>query len=135
MSASASRAQRHRQKSKKVIMAAGTAMRCYGHKGGARISSQITPGDKKVFTIGALIQANHGQKADLRIANVPLGEFLVREEKKKACEEVPASTPTSAEVGKDRKAGTSLPHRCPPPPSPTPTSSPAHRHGHNTDSI
>ncbi|KAH7323714.1 peptidase family S58-domain-containing protein [Rhexocercosporidium sp. MPI-PUGE-AT-0058] len=60
----------------------GTAMRCHGYKGGTGTSSRIIPGDKKEFTLGVLVQANHGQKADMRIANVPIGEFLAREEKK-----------------------------------------------------
>ncbi len=39
------------------------------------------------------MQANHGQKQDLRIGNVPIGELLVREEKKaKATLASPANT-------------------------------------------
>ncbi|KUL88003.1 hypothetical protein ZTR_03895 [Talaromyces verruculosus] len=58
----------------------GTAMRCHGYKGGTGTSSRIVPGVDKDYTLGVLVQANYGQKDDLRIGNVPVGEFLVREE-------------------------------------------------------
>lgn len=58
----------------------GTAMRCHGYKGGTGTSSRIVPGADRDYTLGVLVQANHGQKDDLRIGNVPVGEFLVREE-------------------------------------------------------
>ncbi|EED16317.1 conserved hypothetical protein [Talaromyces stipitatus ATCC 10500] len=65
----------------------GTAMRCHGYKGGTGTSSRIVPGVDKDYTLGVLVQANHGQKDDLRIGNVPVGEFLVREEARAAAEE------------------------------------------------
>jgi D-aminopeptidase len=58
----------------------GTAMRCHGYKGGTGTSSRLTPGDKQDYTVGVLVQANRGQRVDLRIGNVPIGELLVREE-------------------------------------------------------
>lgn len=58
----------------------GTAMRCHGYKGGTGTSSRIVPGAEKDYTLGVLVQANHGQKKDLRIGNVPIGELLDREE-------------------------------------------------------
>lgn len=62
----------------------GTAMRCHGYKGGTGTSSRIIPGDGRDYIVGVLVQANHGQKPDLRIGNVPVGEFLSREESKDA---------------------------------------------------
>ncbi|KAL2872702.1 P1 family peptidase [Aspergillus lucknowensis] len=59
----------------------GTAMRCHGYKGGTGTSSRIVPGVDKNYTLGVLVQANHGQKPDLRIGNVPIGEFLMKEDK------------------------------------------------------
>ncbi|PVH83132.1 DmpA/ArgJ-like protein [Cadophora sp. DSE1049] len=70
----------------------GTAMRCHGYKGGTGTSSRIVPGDAKDFTLGVLVQANHGQKADLRIANVPIGEFLIREEERERHKNAPRQT-------------------------------------------
>ncbi|KAL4868446.1 hypothetical protein BDV12DRAFT_197319 [Aspergillus spectabilis] len=58
----------------------GTAMRCHGYKGGTGTSSRVVPGVERDYTLGVLVQANHGQKPDLRIGNVPVGEFLVNEE-------------------------------------------------------
>lgn len=58
----------------------GTAMRCHGYKGGTGTSSRIVPGVVRDYTLGVLVQANYGQKDDLRIGNVPVGEFLVRED-------------------------------------------------------
>lgn len=46
----------------------GTAMRCHGYKGGTGTSSRIVPGVHKDSTLGVLVQANQGQKDDLRIA-------------------------------------------------------------------
>ncbi|KAL5341385.1 peptidase family S58-domain-containing protein [Aspergillus crustosus] len=59
----------------------GTAMRCHGYKGGTGTSSRIIPGVGRDYTLGVLVQANHGQKPDLRIGNVPVGELLVKEER------------------------------------------------------
>lgn len=60
----------------------GTAMRCHGYKGGTGTSSRIVPGVGRDYTVGVLVQANHGQKPDLRIGNVPIGELLIAEEAK-----------------------------------------------------
>lgn len=58
----------------------GTAMRCHGYKGGTGTSSRTIPGEPVDYTLGVLVQANYGQKEDLRIGNVPVGELLAREE-------------------------------------------------------
>ncbi|KAL7817003.1 peptidase family S58 domain-containing protein [Trichoderma aethiopicum] len=58
----------------------GTAMRCHGYKGGTGTSSRIVPGAERDYMLGVLVQANHGQKPDLRIGNVPVGELLMAEE-------------------------------------------------------
>ena len=58
----------------------GTGMRCHGYKGGTGTSSRIVPGPEKDYTLGVLVQSNYGQKKDLRIGNVPIGELLDREE-------------------------------------------------------
>ncbi|KAL7952819.1 DmpA/ArgJ-like protein [Trichoderma compactum] len=51
-------------------------------EGGTGTSSRIVPGADLDYTVGVLVQANHGQKPDLRIGNVPIGELLVAEEAK-----------------------------------------------------
>ncbi len=54
----------------------GTGMIAYTFKGGIGTASRvITLGDKK-YTIGVLLQANHGDRADLRMAGVPVGRAI-----------------------------------------------------------
>lgn len=67
----------------------GTAMKCHGYKGGTGTSSRVLPGfdsegKAKDYTLGVLVQANHGSKPDLRIGNVPVGKLLISEEKGQA---------------------------------------------------
>ncbi|KAL7799798.1 DmpA/ArgJ-like protein [Trichoderma ceciliae] len=61
----------------------GTAMICSGYKGGTGTSSRIIPGPEKNYTLGVLVQANHGQRSDLRIADVPVGRLLLDEDGRK----------------------------------------------------
>ncbi|KAL4879910.1 peptidase family S58-domain-containing protein [Aspergillus karnatakaensis] len=62
----------------------GTGMRCHGYKGGTGTASRVVPGtDGNDYTLGVLVQANHGQKPDLRIGGVPVGEILKKEEEGK----------------------------------------------------
>ena len=60
----------------------GTAMICSGYKGGTGTSSRIIPGPDKAYTLGVLVQANHGQRSDLRIADVPVGRLLMEEDRR-----------------------------------------------------
>lgn len=50
----------------------GTGMICFGFKGGTGTSSRLVDG----FTVGALVQANFGQRHQLRIAGVPVGKAI-----------------------------------------------------------
>ncbi|MGN6425925.1 P1 family peptidase [uncultured Leifsonia sp.] len=51
----------------------GTGMNCYGFKGGTGSASRlVTIGDER-YTVGVLLQANFGSRAELRLAGVPLG--------------------------------------------------------------
>jgi len=54
----------------------GTGMMCYGFKGGIGSSSRVI--DKSVggYTVGVLVQANHGSRTQLTIAGVPVGKEL-----------------------------------------------------------
>lgn len=51
----------------------GTGMICYEFKGGIGTASRQVTGTFGQFTIGALVQANHGARPDLRVNGVPLG--------------------------------------------------------------
>lgn len=51
----------------------GTGMIAYGFKGGIGTSSRVVGKDGQRYTVGVLVQANHGRREDLRIAGVPVG--------------------------------------------------------------
>lgn len=54
----------------------GTGMISYEFKGGIGTSSRVIEVDGKHFTVGVLLQANHGTRHDLRIAGIPVGEEI-----------------------------------------------------------
>ena len=50
----------------------GTGMICHGFKGGIGTSSRVASG----FTVGVLVQANHGRRPRLQVDGVPVGREL-----------------------------------------------------------
>src|SRR5262249_46303069 len=52
----------------------GTGMICYGFKGGTGTSSRRLPDKVGGYTVGVLVQANHGGRGQLQIAGVPVGK-------------------------------------------------------------
>ena len=54
----------------------GTGMICYEFKGGTGTASRRVIIDGTAYTIGTLVQANHGLRPWLTIAGVPVGEML-----------------------------------------------------------
>lgn len=54
----------------------GTGMIAYGFKGGTGTSSRIVEFDGRTYTVGVLVQANHGQRDWLTIAGVPVGRHM-----------------------------------------------------------
>ena len=55
---------------------AGTGTTCFDFKGGIGTSSRRLPGDKGGYTVGVLVQTNHG--GVLRIGRIPAGPLLGR---------------------------------------------------------
>ena len=51
----------------------GTGMICYEFKGGIGTASRVVACADARYTLGALVQANHGLRHQLRIAGVPVG--------------------------------------------------------------
>jgi D-aminopeptidase len=51
-------------------------MICYGFKGGIGTASRRLPPPLESYTVGALVQANHGTRELLRIDGVPVGELI-----------------------------------------------------------
>ncbi|HVO54023.1 MAG TPA: P1 family peptidase [Solirubrobacterales bacterium] len=54
----------------------GTGMVCHGFKGGIGTASRVVESPAGRFTVGALVQANHGVRERLVVAGVPVGEEL-----------------------------------------------------------
>jgi D-aminopeptidase len=54
----------------------GTGMICYGFKCGTGTSSRRLTAAAGGYTVGVLVQANHGARSQLRIAGVPVGAEL-----------------------------------------------------------
>ncbi len=53
----------------------GTGMNCFGFKGGTGTSSRVvTFSDSAKYTVGTLVQANHGTRAELNVHGVALGK-------------------------------------------------------------
>jgi D-aminopeptidase len=52
----------------------GTGMICHGFKGGTGTASRILAEEAGRYTVGVLVQANHGRRLRLRINGVPVGE-------------------------------------------------------------
>jgi L-aminopeptidase/D-esterase-like protein len=54
----------------------GTGMVAYAFKGGIGTASRLVAVDGHTYTVGVLLQENHGKRKDLRIAGVPVGEEI-----------------------------------------------------------
>lgn len=58
---------------------AGTGMTCYGFKGGIGTASRLIDIESKIYTVGALVNTNHGQIHQLMIDGVAVGRILQKE--------------------------------------------------------
>ncbi len=54
----------------------GTGMVCYEFKGGIGTASRLLAADLGGYTVGVLVQANHGIRRQLTIAGVPIGREI-----------------------------------------------------------
>jgi len=54
----------------------GTGMICYGFKGGIGTASRLVSREHGGYTVGVLVQANHGRRHQLLVAGVPVGEEI-----------------------------------------------------------
>ena len=55
----------------------GTGMICHEFKGGIGTSSRRLPAAQGGWTVGALVQANHGKRQELRVDGYPVGRQLL----------------------------------------------------------
>ena len=54
----------------------GTGMICYEFKCGTGTASRTLTAQEGGYTVGVLVQANHGRRAELRMAGVPIGQDM-----------------------------------------------------------
>jgi D-aminopeptidase len=54
----------------------GTGMICYQFKGGIGTSSRLLGGRLEGYTVGVLVNSNHGLRSQLRIAGIPVGKLI-----------------------------------------------------------
>jgi D-aminopeptidase len=54
----------------------GTGMVCHGFKGGIGTASRKVETNGHAYTVGVLVQCNYGQRRELRVAGVPVGEEI-----------------------------------------------------------
>ena len=65
----------------------GTGMICYGFKGGIGTASRVTSAGEDRYTVGVLVQANHGRRRQLLVAGVPVGEEIPPDAAREAIED------------------------------------------------
>jgi D-aminopeptidase len=60
---------------KEGTVGAGTGMMSYGFKGGIGSASRKLPDREGGYTVGVLVNANHGRKPELTVSGVPVGRL------------------------------------------------------------
>jgi D-aminopeptidase len=58
----------------------GTGMICHEFKGGIGTASRRVPDEQGGWTVGALVQANYGSRATLRVDGLPVGRVISKEQ-------------------------------------------------------
>ena len=64
----------------------GTGMRCYGFKCGTGTASRKIAAQFGGYTVGVLVQANHGTRELLRVAGVPVGKEIPEQPARRAAD-------------------------------------------------
>jgi D-aminopeptidase len=54
----------------------GTGMICHDFKGGIGTASRLVEAAGSQYTVGVLVQANHGDRMDLRLEGIPVGRLI-----------------------------------------------------------
>ncbi len=83
----------------------GTGMICHRFKGGTGTSSRLVESGLGRFTVGVLVQANYGDRDEMRIGGLPIGKAL-REFPRPLVHDIPSSTRLMARpANTDRETG------------------------------
>lgn len=54
----------------------GTGMQCHEFKGGTGTSSRVLTEEEGGYTVGVLVQANHGVREKFQVSGIPLGKLI-----------------------------------------------------------
>lgn len=87
----------------------GTGMICHEFKGGIGTASRLVETKSGTWTVGALVQANHGAREDFRVDGVPVGRLLSRDQTPVPWNEPAASSSILIVLGTDAPL---LPFQC-----------------------
>ena len=91
----------------------GTGMICHGFKGGIGTASRVTPEAHGGYTVGVLVQANHGWRERLTVAGAPVGRAIGHDVVPDPYEDLPESAAGAGSiiviVATDAPL---LPHQC-----------------------
>jgi D-aminopeptidase len=87
----------------------GTGMICYEFKGGTGTASRQVEIAGKVYTVGVLVQANHGDRPHLRVDGIPVGKEIGAETVPLPWPAAPASSSIIILVATDAPL---LPNQC-----------------------
>ncbi len=90
----------------------GTGMICHEFKGGIGTASRVLDAAGGGFTVGALVQANHGRRERLAIDGVPVGREIGFDEVRSAWDEAPASAGSGSIIVVLATDAPLLPHQC-----------------------
>lgn len=93
----------------------GTGMICHGFKGGIGTASRVLAAETGAFTVGVLVQANHGRRERLQINGVPVGAIVTERETPvpEAPEEAaPAASSAGSIIVVVATDAPLLPHQC-----------------------
>lgn len=87
----------------------GTGMICHEFKGGIGTASRQLPAEQGGWAVGALVQANHGVRRELRVDGYPVGRVLTEIESPFAERDTPGMGSIVVIIATDAPL---LPHQC-----------------------
>jgi D-aminopeptidase len=90
----------------------GTGMICHGFKGGIGTASRVLPEERGGFTVGALVQANHGRRKHLTVAGIPAGRLIAEDKIPAPGPAAPADEARGSIIVLVATDAPLLPHQC-----------------------
>jgi D-aminopeptidase len=90
----------------------GTGMICHEFKGGIGTASRRLAAEDGGFTVGALVQANHGRRAQLRVDGAPVGRVLGTDRVPSPYDATPEAAGSGSIVAILATDAPLLPHQC-----------------------